>query len=198
MPSQLRLDLGEPDETPSSEPVAEKPARKKRSRKKATAGAEPQERPPEVKSEDVAGGSVTNTNATTQNPSSESNRMTADGSAAVPQGVSPSRAFLYARGAPAQLPETSAPPADRGVPAPSAVALAEARPLKVAEVTARIKTLLEGDAVLCRVTVEGEISNLNRAGSGHVYFTLKDESSTLRATIWAAQARRIRAAFQNG
>ena len=74
----------------------------------------------------------------------------------------------------------------------------EARPLRVGEVTARIKSLLEGDSILCKVTVEGEISNLNRAGSGHVYFTLKDETSTLKATIWAGSARRIKAPFNNG
>ena len=52
----------------------------------------------------------------------------------------------------------------------------------VSELTSRVKEQLEtrfGD-----VWVTGEVSNLTRAGSGHVYLSLKDESAVLRAVIW--------------
>lgn len=52
----------------------------------------------------------------------------------------------------------------------------------VAEVTARIKEQLEGR--FADVWVTGEISNLTRASSGHVYLSLKDESALLRGVIW--------------
>jgi exodeoxyribonuclease VII large subunit len=54
--------------------------------------------------------------------------------------------------------------------------------LTVTELTAKIKLLLESgfDALW----VEGEISNLRRPGSGHLYFTLKDEESRIRAAIF--------------
>jgi exodeoxyribonuclease VII large subunit len=42
-----------------------------------------------------------------------------------------------------------------------------------------------------RVWVVGEISNLRRPGSGHVYFTLKDERGQLRAALFRGAARRL-------
>ncbi len=52
----------------------------------------------------------------------------------------------------------------------------------VAEVTAVIKQQLEGR--FADVWVAGEVSNLTRATSGHVYLSLKDESALLRGVIW--------------
>ena len=34
------------------------------------------------------------------------------------------------------------------------------------------------------VRIKGEISDLKNASSGHIYLTLKDDSSVLNATIW--------------
>jgi exodeoxyribonuclease VII large subunit len=64
--------------------------------------------------------------------------------------------------------------------------------LTVAQITARIKTNLEG--AFREIRVEGEISNLKAASSGHVYFSLKDEGATLSAVAfnWA----RKRAGFE--
>jgi exodeoxyribonuclease VII large subunit len=42
------------------------------------------------------------------------------------------------------------------------------------------------------VWVEGEISNFKVYGSGHIYFTLKDESAQLSAVIWRASAERLK------
>jgi exodeoxyribonuclease VII large subunit len=54
--------------------------------------------------------------------------------------------------------------------------------LSVSALNDRIKALLEERFAL--VWVEGEISNLHRPASGHVYFTLKDAKSQIRAVIF--------------
>lgn len=53
--------------------------------------------------------------------------------------------------------------------------------LTVSALNDRIKANLEG---LATVWVEGEVSNLRRPASGHVYFTLKDVKSQIRAVIF--------------
>lgn len=68
----------------------------------------------------------------------------------------------------------------------------------VAEITARIRLLLEGDAELQNVAVSGEISNLTRARSGHWYFTLKDSNASLRCVMWRSAAARQRFVPQEG
>jgi exodeoxyribonuclease VII large subunit len=54
--------------------------------------------------------------------------------------------------------------------------------LSVSALNDRIKTLLEGGFAL--VWVEGEVSNLRRPASGHLYFTLRDARSQIRAVIF--------------
>src|SRR5205085_7700348 len=46
--------------------------------------------------------------------------------------------------------------------------------------------------------VDGEISNLRPAESGHVYFTLKDDGAQLRVVMFRAQARLLRFRPENG
>lgn len=61
--------------------------------------------------------------------------------------------------------------------------------LTVTELTANIKAYLEtGFGVLW---VAGEISNLRRPGSGHLYFTLKDEGSQVRAVVFRRSGNAI-------
>ncbi|NCC94419.1 MAG: exodeoxyribonuclease VII large subunit, partial [Opitutae bacterium] len=50
----------------------------------------------------------------------------------------------------------------------------EAAVFTVTRLTRRIKQTLEG--ALGSVWVEGEVSNVRRPASGHLYFTLKDET----------------------
>lgn len=61
----------------------------------------------------------------------------------------------------------------------------------VTEVTAYIRDLLEMDAGLQDLWLQGEISNWKRATSGHVYFTLKDAGASIRCVIWRSQASRL-------
>lgn len=52
----------------------------------------------------------------------------------------------------------------------------------VGEVTARIKDCLEGR--FADIWVAGEVTNLTRAASGHVYLALKDDTAILRGVVW--------------
>jgi exodeoxyribonuclease VII large subunit len=60
----------------------------------------------------------------------------------------------------------------------------------VAELTLLVKGLLE--EYFGSVWVEGEISNYKHHSSGHRYFSLKDESASLRCVMWRTTARRLR------
>ena len=66
----------------------------------------------------------------------------------------------------------------------------------VSELTSRIKERLETD--FPAVWVQGEISNLRIPGSGHAYFTLKDETAQLRAVLFRNRGRRIRFEPEDG
>ena len=68
----------------------------------------------------------------------------------------------------------------------------------VTTLTRHLRELLESDDSLQGVWVQGEISNLARPGSGHIYFTLKDSGAALRCVIWRNDAARLRMALQDG
>ncbi len=70
--------------------------------------------------------------------------------------------------------------------------------LTVSQLTFRIRKLLEGDLEMQDVWVEGEISNLSRPASGHIYFTLKDKSASLKCMMWKPDAARLRVNLQDG
>lgn len=59
----------------------------------------------------------------------------------------------------------------------------------VSQVTRRLSMIVKGDKALSDVYVAGEISNftLHRA-SGHMYFTLKDEISSIKCVMFAGKA----------
>ena len=59
--------------------------------------------------------------------------------------------------------------------------------ISVSELNRQVKTLLEQG--LAKLWVEGEISNLARPASGHLYFSLKDERSQIRCA-WFRQRQR--------
>lgn len=61
------------------------------------------------------------------------------------------------------------------------------KPLKIAEITSLIKEILEGS--FPRITLEGEISNVRPSSTGHLYFTLKDETSAISAVMFKGKSR---------
>lgn len=66
--------------------------------------------------------------------------------------------------------------------------------LNVSSLNEQIKTLLE--STFSRVLVEGELSRITFHNSGHIYFTLKDSSSTLKAVMFRGNASKLK--FQLG
>lgn len=70
--------------------------------------------------------------------------------------------------------------------------------LSVTDLTRYLRDLLDNDAVLQDVWVQGEISNLSQPQSGHKYFTLKDSAASLHCVVWRSTALRMRFGMQNG
>ena len=54
----------------------------------------------------------------------------------------------------------------------------------VAEATRYLREILEADSLLTDIWVSGEVSNLTESAAGHLYFTLKDETSQLRCVFF--------------
>lgn len=68
--------------------------------------------------------------------------------------------------------------------------------LTVSELTGLVRSSLE--SAFNDLWLEGEISNLRMPGSGHVYCTLKDESSQIRAVLFRSSAVRVRFRLEEG
>lgn len=64
-----------------------------------------------------------------------------------------------------------------------------AQPVTISRLTQQIKGVLE-EQVSCAWVV-GEVSNFKRAGSGHWYFSLKDDKSQIRCTMWRGATNRV-------
>jgi exodeoxyribonuclease VII large subunit len=71
--------------------------------------------------------------------------------------------------------------------------------LTVTEVTRHLRELMENDLLLSNLWLRGEISNLTLPTSGHVYFTLKDETASIRCVVWKSSFRKeMRLRLQEG
>ncbi len=74
--------------------------------------------------------------------------------------------------------------------------LPERKVYTVSEFTEELKDLLEGEYP--SVWIQGEISNFHAAPSGHVYFTLKDESAQVRCVMFRMQTRFLKFKPEDG
>ena len=61
----------------------------------------------------------------------------------------------------------------------------------VSQINAYIKLQLDRDAILQNVWIRGEISNFKRHYSGHMYLSLKDEASVIRAVMFRGDNSRL-------
>src|SRR6266705_1412107 len=73
---------------------------------------------------------------------------------------------------------------------------AERRVWTVRDLVVAVRTHIERE--YSDIWVEGEISNFRAHDSGHLYFTLKDEESQIRAVMLRSQARLLRFRPENG
>jgi exodeoxyribonuclease VII large subunit len=71
-----------------------------------------------------------------------------------------------------------------------------AKILSVTQLLRRIKNVIEID--VGEVWVEGEVSNLKKQGSGHWYFTLKDDNAQIQCAMFGARKREGHQALQDG
>ena len=62
--------------------------------------------------------------------------------------------------------------------------------LTVSSLNTKIKSLLE--ATFMHIMVEGEIAQVTYASSGHLYFSIKDDNSTLKCVMWKSSASRLK------
>src|SRR4030095_6105093 len=68
--------------------------------------------------------------------------------------------------------------------------------LTVSQLTGLLRTSIESQ--FSDLWLEGEVSNLRMPGSGHVYCTLKDEFSQIRAVLFRSSALRLKFTLQEG
>ena len=68
----------------------------------------------------------------------------------------------------------------------------ERKIFKVSQINAAARAILEAN--FDHVWIEGEISNLAEPSSGHIYFSLKDESAQVRAAMF--RSRKLALKFQ--
>ena len=66
----------------------------------------------------------------------------------------------------------------------------------VSEISGAVKRTLEGN--FGRVRVRGEITELKRYPSGHIYFSLKDEGAKISGIVWKSAVSRLGMVPENG
>ena len=70
--------------------------------------------------------------------------------------------------------------------------------LTVTQLNNTVKSLLENAAPLQRISVLGELSNVNLHTSGHLYFTLKDDESQIKCVMFRSQAMNLKFVPKDG
>lgn len=68
----------------------------------------------------------------------------------------------------------------------------------VSQVNAYIKNMFTQDFLLRNLSVKGEVSNCKYHTSGHLYFTLKDESGAISCVMFAGQRKGLAFSMKNG
>lgn len=68
--------------------------------------------------------------------------------------------------------------------------------ISVSELNGHIKSILEG--TFPSIWVAGEVSDLSRPRSGHLYFTIKDDHAQMRGVIWRSTAARMQHELKEG
>ncbi len=77
---------------------------------------------------------------------------------------------------------------DRVYSAKDVIEITEIRSVSVSQINAYIKRIIDSNGVLNNFWIHGEISNFKRHQSGHLYITLKDENSVIKAVMFKSYA----------
>ena len=59
----------------------------------------------------------------------------------------------------------------------------------VGQVNTYIKNMFAQDFMLEKISIKGEVSNCTYHSSGHIYFSLKDQTGTIAAVMFAGSRR---------
>ena len=70
--------------------------------------------------------------------------------------------------------------------------------ISVTELNDRIKLLIDNSPELHLLRVRGEISNFKSHGSGHLYFSVKDENAVIRCVMFRSSAYKLKFLPENG
>lgn len=68
----------------------------------------------------------------------------------------------------------------------------------VAQINAYIKNMFQQDFVLSHIWIRGEVSNCKYHTSGHIYFTIKDESGTIGCVMFAGNRSGLKFLLKEG
>ena len=70
--------------------------------------------------------------------------------------------------------------------------------LTVTQLTEYLKNIIETDPYLTNLWLRGEVSNVSKPSSGHLYLTLKDENCTLKSVMFRSDYARVPFKVENG
>ena len=68
----------------------------------------------------------------------------------------------------------------------------------VGQVNMYIKNMFTQDFMLNKISVKGEVSNCKYHTSGHIYFSLKDETGTIACVMFAGMRKGLAFSMKNG
>ena len=84
----------------------------------------------------------------------------------------------------------------RGVDLFSDIPKKPAKALSVTQLVRKMKRAIEAE--VGKLWIEGEVSNLKKQGSGHWYFTLKDDGSQIQCAMFGARNKEGAEALEDG
>ncbi|MDE6580825.1 MAG: exodeoxyribonuclease VII large subunit [Ruminiclostridium sp.] len=68
----------------------------------------------------------------------------------------------------------------------------------VSQINRMLSLLLKGDRAIQNISVRGEISNLKYHTSGHIYFSVRDDSASIKAVKFRSYAEKLDTVLENG
>ena len=68
----------------------------------------------------------------------------------------------------------------------------------VTQINTYIKRMFQSDYALRRISIKGQVSNCKYHSSGHIYFSIKDETSTLSCVMFKGNTKYLKFQLENG